>query len=296
MKFAYCTTFTALAFTALLRGQTSAYQSAEGNTSIFLDNAKANMVFNVSDTKFDLGYLHEGAGKSWLYGFDVTGKPSSDFSTIFQKGKTPPAAGGSVSVGRHKPFSKSLDDQTEATHLRDDWALLQFTYTRSIFDTAESATAEPQQQRFDGYRALAAYDALVNAPGASMLLGFATGIERSNNVDQLKQTTVITPLVQSASGIASFEAAQQTPGYVGAYRKYLAAPIYTDAVWIPKALPWIDLDAFTRSNAAAFDRYIEGGIGIFIAKRDNPTQVLGGLSLGWKNGTPTLSFVAGWSF
>jgi hypothetical protein len=228
MRFLYCTTFTALVFTALLNGQTSAYQSADGNTSIFLDNAKANLIFNVSDTKFDLGYLHEGAGKSWLYGFDLNGKPSSDFATIFQKSKTPPAAGGSISLGRHKPFSQSLDQQNETTHLRDDWALVQFTYTRSIFDAAGSSTAEPQQQHFDGYRGLAAYDALVNAPGATMLLGIASGIQRSNNVDQLKQATIITPLLQSATGITAFEAAQETSGYVGAYRKYLGAPIYTE--------------------------------------------------------------------
>jgi hypothetical protein len=277
-------------------GQTSAYQSADGNTSIFLDDAKANMVLNVSDTKFDLGYLHEGAGKSWLYGFDLTGKPSSDFATLFQKGKTPPAAGGSMSIGRHQPFSKALEDQPETGRLRDDWTLLQFSYTRSIFDTAAGSSASPQHQHFDEYRVLASYDALVNAPGASMLLGVAAGVQRTNNVDQLKQATIITPLVQSAGSTTPFEAAHETSGYVGAYKKSLGAPIYTDAVWIPKALPWVDFDAFTRSNAAHSNRYIEGGVGVFIAKPDNATQVLGGLSLAWKNGSPTLCLVAGWSF
>jgi hypothetical protein len=286
-----------LGLPCLLCAQTSAYQSADGDTSVFLANAKASLIFNVSNTQFDLGYLHEGSGKSWLYGFDATGKPSSDFSTIFQKGKLPPSAGGSAALGYHHPISKDLDRQDKNTRLRDDWALLQLTYTRSSFETAVNSLTEPEKWTFDGYRVLAAYDALVNAPGASLLLGAAAGVQRQNNLDALKPATISTPLAVSAPGIPPFEVTQQaSSGYFGAYRQFMGAPVYTDAVWIPKGLPWLDIDAFTRSDVAHTNRYFEGGVGIFLAKPENPTQVLGGISLGWKNGTPTIGLVAGWSF
>jgi len=281
----------------MLWAQTSAYQSADGNTSIFLDNAKASLIFNVSDMKFDLGYLHEGSGRSLLYGFDVTGKPSSNVATqVFQKGNSPAAVGGSASIGIHAPFSGPILQQNPKGLLRDDWALLHFTYTRSTFETATTSTAEPQKQRFDGYRLLPAYDALINAPGVSLLLGAAAGLERTNNLNQLKAATIITPLVQSATGISPFEVEQQTSGYLGNYGRSIGAPIYTDVILIPKALPWVDFDVFTRSNGAHTERYVEGGIGVFLAQPDMPTKVLGGFSLAWKNGTPTLAFVAGWSF
>lgn len=279
-----------------LCAQTSAYQSADGNTSLYLANAKASLIFNVSNTTFDLGYLHEGAGKSWLFGFDGTGKPASDFGTLFQKGKTPPAAGGSASFGYHKPFAKDLFDQDAHTRLRDDWTLLQATYTRSNFETAASSSVEPVKRTFDGYRVLAVYDALVNAPGASLLLGAAAGVQRENNLSSLTSATISTPLATSVPGISPFTVAQTTTGYFGAYKRSYGAPVYTDAVWIPKALPWVDFDAFTRSDIAHANRYIEGGIGIFLAKPENPTSVLGGVSIGWKNGTPTIGFVTGWSF
>jgi len=275
----------------------SAYQSADGNTSVFLNNAKASLIFNVSDTKFDLGYLHEGSGRSLTYGFDATGKPASNLTTqIFQKGNTPPALGGSVSLGLHAPFSKPILSQSPNGRLRDDWALLHFTYLQSTFDTATNSTTEPQKRRLEAYRVLPSYNALINAPGASLLLGAAAGVERTSNCDQLKSATIVTPLVQSATGISPFQVTQQTSGYLGSYKQFIGAPIYTDAVWIPKALPWVDFDAFTRWNAAHTDRYIEGGIGIFLAQPDNPTKVLGGFSLAWKNGTPTLGFVAGFAF
>lgn len=277
--------------------QTSAYQSADGNTSIFLANAKANLIFNVSNTQFDAGYLHEGAGKSWLYGFDVTGKPSSDYGTLFQKGKTPPAAGGSASIGYHRPFSPDIDDQKKDGHLRDDWVLLQVTYTRSLFETAANSTTAPVKRTFDRYRVLAAYDALINIPGVTWLQGVAAGVERNNNLDRLQQAVISTPLAASVPGIAPFTVTQQaSSGYFGDYRQSIGVPLYSDSVLIPKKVPWVGFDLFTRSDAAHANRYIEGGVGIFVAKRENATQVLGGLSLGWKNGTPTVGFVAGWSF
>jgi hypothetical protein len=159
-----------------LLAQSSAYQSADGNTSIFLDNAKGSLIFNVSNTQFDFGYLHEAAGKSFLYGFDVTGKPSSDFASLFQNAKLPAGAGGSASLGRHKLFSQALTHQNETSRLRDDWVLLQVGFTRSSFETAGDALSEPIKRSFNGYKSLAVYDALVNAPGATLLLGVATGV------------------------------------------------------------------------------------------------------------------------
>lgn len=280
-----------------LLAQSSAYQSADGNTSIFLDNAKGSLIFNVSNTQFDFGYLHEAAGKSFLYGFDVTGKPSSDFASLFQNAKLPAGAGGSASLGRHKLFSQALTHQNETSRLRDDWVLLQVGFTRSSFETAGDALSEPIKRSFNGYKSLAVYDALVNAPGATLLLGVATGVQQTNNLDALKSAVISTPLAISAPGISPFQVSQQaSSGYFGNYKSFIGAPLYTDAVWVPKSLPWLDLDAFTRSNLTSVNRYIEGGLGLFIAKRDNPTQVLGGISVGWKNGSPTIAFVTGWSF
>jgi len=247
-----------------------------------------------------LGYLHEGTGKTWMYGFDVTGKPSSDFSTLFEKGKTPPAAGGTASFGYHKPFAKRIRDQGKDDRFKDDWALLKVTYTRSAFETAANSTTEPVKRTFDGYTALAAYNALIVEPGeksATFIFGAAAGVQRQNDLSQLKAATISTFLATSVAGIAPFTVTQQaTSGYFGPYTEYYAAPIYTDAICIPKKIPWLDIDAFTRSNAAHTDRYFEGGLGVYLANSSDITKILGGVSMGWKNGTPTLSFVTGWSF
>lgn len=298
----------AASLTAGVWAQTSAYQTADGNTSVFLNNAKANLVFNVSDMKFDAGYLHEGAGtplksgfnpKSLEYGFDVFGKPASSLENqVFQKGNAPPSFGVLASVGYHSPFA-DLSTQTPQSHLRDDWALVALSYTRSTFTTVASGSAEPVKQFFDGFRILPAYNALLNLDGnqgMGMVLGLAAGVQRTNNVDLLKPVTIDTPVFQSAAGLAPFSVVNQTSGYLGAYKKFYAAPIYTDAVVIPKQTSWFDFDFFTRFNAAHVDRFEEGGLGFFIARPEEPTKVLGGLSVGWKNGAPTYAVVCGFAF
>jgi hypothetical protein len=298
----------AASLTACVWAQTSAYQTADGNTSVFLNNAKASIVFNVSDVKFDAGYLHEGAGtalkdgfnpKSLEYGFDVFGKPASSLENqVFQKGNAPPSFGVLASLGYHSPFA-DLSTQTPKTHLRDDWALVALSYTRSTFTTVASSTAEPVKQFFDGFRILPAYNALLNLSsetGTGVILGGAAGVQRTNNVDDLKPVTIDTPVLQSAAGQAPFSVVNQTSGYLGAYEKYYAAPIYTDAVVILNRASWVDFDFFTRFNAAHVDRYEEGGLGVFIARPEEPTKVLGGLSVGWKNGAPTYAVVCGFAF
>ena len=288
--------------------QTSAYQTADGNTSVFLNNAKASLVFNVSDVKFDAGYLHEGAGtplkdglnpKSLEYGFDLVGKPSSSLENqVFQKGSAPPSFGALASIGYHSPFA-DLSTQTPQSHLRDDWALVALSYTRSTFTTVVGASSEPVKQYFDGFRILPAYNALLNLSGENgvgMILGVAAGVERTNNVDELTPVTISTPVLQSGAGLPPFSVVTQTSGYLGPYEKLYAAPIYTDAVLIPKRASWVDFDFFTRSNAAHADRYVEGGLGVFIARPEEPTKVLGGLSVGWKNGAPTYAVVCGFAF
>jgi hypothetical protein len=278
-----------------LRAQTSAYQAADGTSSIYLANAKANLVYNVSDSKFDVGYLHEEAGPSWEYGFSFSGKPASDLSTqIFQTGNSPAAIGGGGSFGHHHIFSPSLANLDPRSPWRDDWAIVNVTYTGSTFYTVpNSTTTATIRQQFNGISVLPTYNAFLNAPGMNLLLGLAAGVNRTNNLSSLKAVTVDTPVYQASSGTT---VVQQQSAYLGPYSTSIGIPLYSDFVIIPKKLPWIDFDAFTRSNLASANRYGEGGVGLFLAQPGKPTQVLGGISLGWKDGVRAIALVGGWAF
>jgi hypothetical protein len=285
----------ALCFVPALHAQTTAYQTADGTSSIFLANSKANLVFNVSSAQFSAGYLHEQAGPSLEYGFSFSGKPSSDVTTqLFQSGSSPAAIGGGLSIGRHQIFSPSLATQTPTSLLRDDWGIVNVTYSGSTFYTLpNSSTTTTNRQQFNAITVLPTYNALLNAPRVNLLLGIAAGVSTTNNLSSLTIVTVNTPVSTSTTGAS---VVQTQTAYLGPYSTAIGAPLYSDFIAIPKKLPWIAFDAFTRSNLAPTNRFGEGGLGLFLAQPGKPTKVLGGISLGWKNGARTIALVGGWAF
>jgi hypothetical protein len=92
-------------------------------------------------------------------------------------------------------------------------------------------------------------------------------------------------------------------GFLGNYREYIAAPIYTDLLFIlppkvkiPKLDYQIGIDGFTRSDVAAFNRSTDGGLGIFLTEKGKPTSVMGGLSVSWNGSKTTVAVVASYNF
>src|ERR1035441_2108422 len=87
--------------TGVLSAQQSAYQDANGNSSIYLMKGNGNFTYNVSDSKFSVGFIRIPEGNyvkgtdSWVKtklvgGINFSGKPSSDLtSQIFQSGNSP---------------------------------------------------------------------------------------------------------------------------------------------------------------------------------------------------------------
>ena len=83
----------------------------------------------------------------------------------------------------------------------------------------------------------------------------------------------------------------------------MAAPIYTDLLFIlppEKKILNLDyqigIDAFTRSDVAAFNRAASGGVGVFLTQKGAPTKVLGGLSAPWNGNKVGVAVVASYVF
>lgn len=283
MKLRLFILFIGLFYSSILLAQTTAYQTSDGNSSLFLNKAKAELSANITTSTFTSGYLHESSGKSIEYGMELDGKLTNSIITT----KTPPAVGGTISIGYHSPFANIMTE-TPSSHLRDDWMVIRFTYEQSDFNTLANAAAKNTKQTFDEYKGIFQYNALYNFKYFGLLSGEAFGIQNTNNSTALKQVIITTLLSNNVS--------TQTNTYLGNYKQYVSVPTYTDSVFIPKKLSWVSIDMFTRTNLTSVNRYIEGGTGLFVADSKNPTKVLGGISLGWNNGTPTWTVVSGFSW
>jgi hypothetical protein len=286
--------------------QTTAYQSADGLSSVSIQNANANLIYNVSDSKFDAGFLHEPPNHAvdcsvhprqhnLLYGADVTGKPSNDVITqFFQSGNSPASVGGGATLGTNQLLAKSVQCQKGADRARFDAFLTKVSFSGSTFKTIpDLMTTTATTRHFYGFSVLPTYNIFLNAPHANLLLGIAAGINKTNNVANLTSLSLTTTVF---SGSSSTAITKQQTVYEGSYATAIGFPLYSDFVVIPNKVPWLSFDAFMRSNLASTNRFAEGGLGLFLAQPGKADKVLGGLSLGWKDGARTLAVVGGWTF
>jgi hypothetical protein len=281
--------------------QQSAYQDADGNSSIYFLAGGANLSFNVSSTKFSVGVLHMPDGQSptlqWkergIYGINFSGKPSTDLANqIFQSGNSPASIGGGGVLGLHRLFAPLGKNQNDNTVFTDDWFLVNVGYSKSTFNTVPSNSTSLTAQHFDGFSLMPTYNCSFSLPGLTMIFGASAGVSRVNNAAQLSKVSIST--TESQTGNVSV--VQSKDAYLGTYREGYNVPVHSDFVFVPTKLEWVSFDAFERSNVLTTGGYAEGGVGIFIAQPAKPTKVLGGISVAWKDGDRTIGIVGGWSF
>ena len=298
--------------------QQSAYQDTDGHTSIYFLDGKGNLTFNVSDTKFSIGLVHMPDGNSepgddfkdlcsakCIYGINFSGKPTTDLANqLFQTSSSPATVEGGGVFGFHGVLRPRVDSEPANTpkiagnfkasehHFEDDWLLFNVNYTKSTFDTVATGSSTPVVQHFNGFSFMPTWNLALQGPGFNYLLGFSAGVSETNNVSNLKKVSIDT--TESSNGTTSIVKSQDA--YLGSYATSVNVPIYSDFVFIPKHLEWISFDAFERSNVLRATRFAEGGIGLFVAQPQQATKVLGGLSIGWKDGARTIAIVGGWTF
>jgi hypothetical protein len=228
-----------------------------------------------------------------FYGYEVFGKASSGTTTLFSSKIKVPEGGGDFVSGWHQKVNPNTPPDAASTS--DQCALLDLGYSRSASYVSDTAVSPDKARRyFDRFRAIAAY----NKIRGRFALGSAVGAERRNNLDDLMQVTFETTVIPAPANTTT-SIVKTRSGFLGAYREYVAAPIYTDIVHlVPKlAAPGlkktsIAIDGFTRSNLAATNRAADGGLGIFATKKGAPTKVIGSIAASWNGGKVKVALVA----
>lgn len=284
---------TAATFAAF--GQQSSFQSGDGQTSVYLEDGAAATI-NFTATKASFGYLHRTTNP-WFVGFELYGKASNGITTLVTKKIAVPEGGADFVFGKHFLLSK---DPLTPSRVADDWFLIDMGYARSYFNLETDPAVTYSKRYFDRYRLIADYNAILPVSTVNVLFGIAAGVERRNNLDSLTQVTFQSAVFATPAG-STTSTVKTAAGFYGDYRQYVAAPVYTDILMIPTTWPDVlgarlGFDLYTRSDVAAFDRYVEPGLGIFLTKKDAPTKLYGGISAGVKNGKGTVALIAGYAF
>ena len=284
-----------LAGASSLSAQRTGFEAGDGSTSIFLQNSGA-ISFNVADTSIRFAYARRVSDSLTFWGLEAVGKPSDGIADYFQKGKPASNAGGSVMFGRH---FVDIDNRTGNEVLKDHWVVFQGTYNRSSINNVAAADAGNRKINFDGYGATVAYNARFapHGDGTGMLFGISAGVERRNNLEDLTPVTIDIQVASAVTATQTTITKQEKTGYFGPYHQYVAAPLYTDLVFLPlRFKSRIAFDAFTRSDLAHSMRSFSPGVGVFYTAEGQPTKVIGGVSAAYADGNLRIGLVAGFNF
>jgi hypothetical protein len=291
--------------------QQSAFESTNGDTSVFLSAEGGVALANIGKSSVRFGYRHDVTTHPWSYGVDMVANITGTSATLLNNNAQAAGAGihGSAirrCLFRACPDASKLTPESpkveECPHgLCSDWLVFQALYDRAQFNTLEN-TAPPLQnavkQNFNGVSGRVAYNQLRKTAHNDFLLGVSLGVGRFNNIDSLK-TTNFTDNTITTIGSTEYIASQggTKTAYVGAYKQYIGVPINADAIWYPGVLGGVvAFDLFARSNIVSTDRYGSPGIGVFLNKKGAPSRPLGGIAVDYRDGKGQVSLVVGWKF
>jgi hypothetical protein len=211
-----------------------------------------------------------------------------------------------------------------------DWLTFQVGYKRGRYKILNETGAfadQVRKQNFDGYNATVAYNALLTLadvkanreereqlklsrdqgapltnvpdgpPQGSIILGVSLGVERRNNIGDLKEIEIEDQTFTSTSGTTERRALSRQQVLDGVYKEFIAVPLNTDVVWHPRPLAGrVGINFFTRSNLGNVNREFVPGVGVFITQEGAPTKVVGGISFSIKDGNGRVGLVGGFHF
>jgi hypothetical protein len=277
--------------------QQSLFQSGNGETSIYLRQSIASI--NLGSSTASVGFFHRINEEHPAIGAEAYATANSGVTTLFaSNAPKAPEGGGDGTFGWHYLFFPKPIAGTTSPE-KEDWLLLDAGYGRSSFYVyplnAVPSTSAPKTS-FDRFRTILAYNQAIHG---DTIWGIATGVERRNNLSDLKSYTLQTTILPSPSGSQSSIVNTQA-GYYGNYKVYVAVPIYTDILWyLPPgaSLPGfgnrIGIDFLSRSDVAAPNRSSSGGLGIFLFKKDDPLSAIGGVTATYDGSKVTVTLTAG---
>lgn len=313
---------------ALLLFQVSAAQAqtpfrdGEDSGTVFLAKTGGYFQFDVADPSVRLGYLRD-TPSNWVYGFEASGKLTGTRAPLLTQSRVAPDMKVGFSIGRKYVFAHQLDlndpnvqsqleairkeaiengykgndDLGEFVHkMPYDRLTLQLSYAYKqykLFD--ETATFDNQvvKKGFHNPSAALTYSALLTG---THFLGASLGIGRSNNSNDLTEVDV-RDINTFTSADTVREVVRTREVLRGDFKQSTGVFLNTDYVWYPqRGFDRIGFDFYTRSTFTGIDKGFKPGLGVFLSEKGSPTKVLGGFTISYEDGKPSVALVVGFSF
>jgi hypothetical protein len=306
---------------SVARGQVP-FSDGEENGTVFLAKSGGYFQFDVADPSVRLGYLHD-TPSNWIFGFEASGKLSGTRAPLLTKNRVAPDMKVGFSFGRKYLFADELDlgDPDVQRRLREiqaeavahglkpnddlgeylhtmpyDRLMLQLSYAYkqyTLFDEFAAFDNQVFKKGFHNPSAALTYSALLTGTN---FFGASFGVGRSNNSNDLTEVDVH-DINTFAAGDTVREVVRNREVLRGDFKQSTSVFLNTDYVWYPqKGFDRIGFDFYTRSTFTGIDQGFRPGFGVFLSEKGNPTKVLGGFTISYDDGKPSVALVVGFSF
>jgi hypothetical protein len=266
------------------------FEDARGESSLFLQNKGGFARINFGNGTARLAYLNAVTTNRFFYGAELTGKLSGDAATLFQSNQATPNTSARLTFGWLLRNGSKSDADIPTT----DWIVLQLGYSRArytLFDPSVPIAGQITKRNFDGLSARLNYNLAI---GGGQLWGISIGAERRNNSDDLDEIEINDQIFSGNNGMGQRTAFATQKALVGDYATHTAIPFYMD--YVIRLAPRIRLNTFLRWDLSRSEKTFEPGIGIFFTEENQPTKVIGGLSVSIRDGKGKFGLVAGFNF
>jgi hypothetical protein len=298
------------------------FRDGEDNGTVLLAKTGGYFQFDVADPSVRFGYLRD-TPSNWVFGFEASGKLTGNKAPLLTQSRVAPDAKVGFSIGRKYVFANKFDltdpnvqkqleairqeavdnglerndDLGEYLHMMPyDRLTLQLSYAYKqyrLFDEAATFDNQVFKKGFHNPSAALTYSGLLTGTN---FLGVSLGVGRSNNSDDLTEVDVRDINTFSADDTVR-EVVRTREVLRGDFKQSTSVFLNTDYVWYPrKGFSRIGFDFYTRSVFTGIDKGFRPGLGVFLSEKGSPTKVLGGFTISYDDGKPSMALVVGFSF
>jgi len=303
--------------------QQSLFQSASGDSAIYLRNTGGALSYNLASDAARFDMLWDRGNQS-AFGGGVGGTVKNGGGAIINK--SAPATGAFGEGGWMWRFKEENKDKIvtcihEAQKQKPDGSvqpgqgdikschesnaqlvMFQFHYGRTQFYNLSNSTPPvpaPTKLDFDEFRGTVAANFLRNYGWGDTRYGIAYVTGTSNNLADLTQDTYQAQVTTTTTTGESLLNPSSESVYVGAYKTHIAQEINADVVLQPnKLVNEFALDLMLRSDMGGGPgvRYASPGIGVYFFAKGKPVVPVCGLAYSYRAGNNQLAITAGWTF
>lgn len=270
------------------------FQDASGQSNIFIVKDPFGWIrFNSSDQSVSLGYNHlRSAGydfklnnANWTFfeGGDLKVNSKSGIANIFKGDQLNAglAISGNFGINTYNLANKG---NYQSIYLRGGLNYDNLSYIYNSNNTAIIAKTNSLTGRllfnwnyqFNLTR-IKTGGVKPDTTETYLFLGFSSGFSRLNNYNDLNDITARTLKFGNTSGT---EATTIVTGKNGQYKVYSAVPLNVDVGYTPRIFKTntIGFNSYFRTNFFKTQNTADAGVGIYISKKDIPSNIIGGLA------------------